>query len=185
MGLASVVPVDRKRRCFCYGDCPNRMLPVKMNLTRTWTSLWLSQSLQFRWGSTCQIASVLPCWVAHDLAKCSEKPKEENQQDPEELQAPLFPQGYVAAARVMGPAAVPCWRGHQTWPCTALLKYGKYSYCFTSPSKALASQVDIALSCPSKCIQILSPEEDRDSLYSSLDDAHSFSCSITSSMIIF
>ena len=38
-GLASVVPVDRKRRCFCRGDSPNRMLPVKMNLIRTWTSL--------------------------------------------------------------------------------------------------------------------------------------------------
>lgn len=53
------------------------------------------------------------------------------------------------------------------------------------PSKALAPQVDTALSCPNKCMLILSPEGDRNSLYSSLGDAHSSSCSITSSVIIF
>lgn len=71
-------------------------------------------------------------WSCMQLAEASEKLKKVNQQDLEELQALLFSQGYRAAAGVVGTGAAPCQWGHQPWPCTDLLKYGKYGHCITS-----------------------------------------------------
>lgn len=55
---------------------------------------------------TCQRAGVLAHGVAYCWAEDVEKLKE-NQQGLEDLQALLFPQGYLAAARVVGPV-LPC-----------------------------------------------------------------------------
>lgn len=100
---------------------------------------------------TRQRAGVLPHGGAYSLAEASEKLKEENQEDLEELWALLFPQGYRAAAGVADFTLT--FLNKENIPTALLL-----------PSKSLLAQHDTTVPCTTK-YTLASPPKKAHSLF--------------------